>query len=98
MDGLFLLFCVKLTFISIPLEEVSFERLINMRLEDFRIEVAVLTRQELASIADVSISSIQRAEEGKGVSRLTQARILKGLSQHLGRIVSKEEIDEFKDF
>jgi hypothetical protein len=68
-----------------------------MRLEDFRIEVAVLTRQELAAVADVSISSAQRAEEGKGVNRLTQARILKGLSQHLGRTVSKEEIDEFRD-
>jgi hypothetical protein len=49
-----------------PLEEASFERLLIMRLEDFRIEVAVLTRQELAAIADVSISSVQRAEEGKG--------------------------------
>ncbi len=67
-----------------------------MRLEDFRIEVAVLTRQELATIADVSISSIQRAEEGKGVNRLTQARILKGLSKYLGRTVSREEIDEFR--
>jgi hypothetical protein len=80
-----------------PLEEALFERLLIMRLEDFRIEVTVLTRQELAAIADVSISSVQRAEEGKGVNRLTQARILKGLSQHLGRTVSKEEIDEFRD-
>ena len=67
-----------------------------MRLEDFRIDVAVLTRQELANLAEVSISSIQRAEEGKGVNRLTQARILKGLSRHLGRTVGREEIDEFK--
>jgi transcriptional regulator with XRE-family HTH domain len=66
-----------------------------MRLEDFRIDVAVLTRQELANLAKVSISSLQRAEEGKGVSRLTQARILQGLSKHLGRIVTREEIDEF---
>ena len=49
-----------------------------MKLEDFRIEVAVLTRQELATLADVYVSSIQRAEEGKGVNRLTQSRILKG--------------------
>ncbi|EFH90042.1 hypothetical protein [Ktedonobacter racemifer] len=68
-----------------------------MKLEDFRIDVAVLTRQELAHIADVSISSIQRAEEGKSVSRLTQARILKGLSTHLGRNVTREEIDEFNE-
>jgi len=67
-----------------------------MKLEDFRIEVAVLTRQELATLADVSISSIQRAEEGKGVNRLTQSRILKGLSRHLGRTVTREEIDEFR--
>jgi DNA-binding XRE family transcriptional regulator len=68
-----------------------------MRLEDFRIEVAVLTRQDLATVADVSISSIQRAEEGKGVNRLTQSRILKGLSKHLGRTVTREEIDEFRN-
>jgi transcriptional regulator with XRE-family HTH domain len=67
-----------------------------MRLEDFRIDVAVLTRQELANLAEVSISSIQRAEEGKGVNRLTQARILKGLSKRLDRTVGREEIDEFK--
>ena len=68
----------------------------SMRLEDFRIDVAVLTRQQLATIADVSISSLQRAEEGKSVSRLTQSRILKGLSQHLGRPIKREEIDEFR--
>jgi transcriptional regulator with XRE-family HTH domain len=66
-----------------------------MRLEDFRIDVAVLTRQELAALSEVSISSIQRAEEGKSVNRLTQSRILKGLSKHLGRDVKREEIDEF---
>ena len=67
-----------------------------MRLEDFRIDVAVLIRQQLATLADVSISSLQRAEEGKSVSRLTQSRILKGLSQHLGRTVTREEIDELR--
>lgn len=67
-----------------------------MKLEDFRIDVAVLTRQQLATLADVSISSLQRAEEGKHVSRLTQSRILKGLSQHLGRTVTRGEIDEFR--
>jgi transcriptional regulator with XRE-family HTH domain len=68
-----------------------------MKLEHFRIDVAVLTRQELASVAGVSISSIQRAEEGLAISRLTQARILQGLSRHLGRTVSRDEIDEFKE-
>lgn len=67
-----------------------------MRLEDFRIDIAVLTRQDLATLAEVSISSVQRAEEGKGVNRLTQSRILKGLSKHMGRAVTREEIDEFR--
>lgn len=66
-----------------------------MKLADFRIDVAVLTRQELAELSKVSISSIQRAEEGKDINRLTQSRILKGLSKHLGRDVTREEIDEF---
>lgn len=36
-----------------------------MRLEDFRLEVAKLTRQQLSVISGVSISTIQRAEEGE---------------------------------
>ena len=68
-----------------------------MRLEDFRINIARLSRPDLGAIADVSPSSIKRAEEGEKVSPLTRARILAGLSQHLGREVKPEEIDEFKD-
>jgi hypothetical protein len=68
-----------------------------MKLEDFRIEVAKLTRQQLSVISDVSTSTIQRAEEGKQISRLMKARLLDGLSKHLGRIVVKSEIDEFRD-
>ncbi len=67
-----------------------------MKLEDFRINVARLSRPDLSAIADVSASSIKRAEEGKDVSPLTRARILAGLSQHLGREIEPEEIDEFK--
>ena len=67
-----------------------------MRLEDFRIEVAKLTRQQLSVLSDVSVSTIQRAEEGKSINRLMRARILDGLSKHLGREVTREEIDEFK--
>ena len=67
-----------------------------MKLEDFRINVARLSRPELSSIADVSASSIKRAEDGQRVSRLTQARILAGLSRHLQRDVKSEEIDEFQ--
>jgi hypothetical protein len=66
-----------------------------MRLEDFRIEVAKLTRQQLSVLSDVSVSTIQR-EEGKSINRLMRARILDGLSKHLGREVTREQIDEFK--
>jgi hypothetical protein len=66
-----------------------------MRLEDFRIEVARLTRQELSVLSDVSVSTIQRAEEGQQITRLMRARILDGLSKHLGRAVTRDEIDEF---
>ncbi len=67
-----------------------------MKLEDFRINVARLSRPELATIADVSPSSIKRAEEGESISPLTRARILGGLSKHLNRTVEPAEIDEFK--
>lgn len=67
-----------------------------MKLEDFRIEVARLTRQELSVLSSVSISTIQRAEEGKSITRLMRARLLDGLSRHLGRPVTRDEIDEFK--
>lgn len=67
-----------------------------MRLEDFRVNVARLSRPDLSAIADVSTSSIKRAEEGESVSPLTKARILAGLSKHLGRNVDPQEIDEFK--
>jgi hypothetical protein len=68
-----------------------------MRLEDFRIEVAKLTRQQLSGLSDVGMSTIQRAERGERISRLMRARILDGLSKHLGRQVTKDEIDEFKE-
>lgn len=67
-----------------------------MRLEDFRIEVARLTRQDLSVLSKVSVSTIQRAEEGKSITRLMRARILDGLSRHIGRAVTRDEIDEFK--
>ena len=66
-----------------------------MKLEDFRIEVARLTRQDLSVLSDVSVSTIQRAEEGQSITRLMRARILDGLSKHLGRAVTRDEIDEF---
>jgi hypothetical protein len=68
-----------------------------MRLEDFRIEVAKLTRQQLSGLSDVGMSTIQRAEKGERISRLMRARLLDGLTKHLGRQVTKDEIDEFKD-
>jgi hypothetical protein len=66
-----------------------------MKLEDFRIEVARLTRQELSVLSDVSVSTIQRAEEGQSITRLMRARILDGFSKHLGRTVTRDDIDEF---
>jgi transcriptional regulator with XRE-family HTH domain len=67
-----------------------------VKLEEFRIYVAVLSRPELANLSGVSVSSIKRIEEGEVVAPLTKARILKGLSKYLGRTVGREEIDEFK--
>jgi transcriptional regulator with XRE-family HTH domain len=67
-----------------------------MRLEDFRLEVAKLTRQQLSVISGVSISTIQRAEEGGAIGKLKRAQLLEGLSKHLGREVTRDEIDEFK--
>lgn len=68
-----------------------------MKLADFRINEARLSRPELSTLSRVSISSIKRAEEGESISPLTRARILAGLSQHLSRTVKPEEIDEFKN-
>jgi hypothetical protein len=67
-----------------------------MKLEDFRVEVAMLTRQELSNVSGVSISTIKRAEDGYPISKLMRARLLDGLSKRVGRTVTKEEIDEFK--
>jgi len=69
----------------------------KLKLASFRIDVAALTRQELSVLSGVSVSSIQRAEEGQKVSRLSQSRILRGLSKHLNREVKREDIDEFKE-
>jgi hypothetical protein len=68
-----------------------------MRLEDFRIDVARLSRPELSTLSNVSVSTIKRAEEGKKVDRLSQSRILDGLSRQIGRTVTREDIDEFSD-
>jgi len=68
-----------------------------MRLEDFRIDVARLSRPELSTLSNVSVSTIKRAEEGKKIDRLSQSRILDGLSRQIGRTVTREDIDEFGD-
>ena len=67
-----------------------------MKLEDFRLEVAKLTRQQLSVISGVSISTIQRAEVGGTIGKRKRAQLLEGLSKHLGREVARDEIDEFK--
>ena len=68
-----------------------------MKLEDFRLEVAKLTRQQLSVISGVSISTIQRAEEGQEIGKRKRAQLLEGLSKHLGRVVMRDEIDEFRE-
>ena len=68
-----------------------------MRLEDFRIDVARLSRPELSTLSNVSVSTIKRAEEGKKIDRLSQSRILDGLSRQVGRTLTREDIDEFGD-
>lgn len=68
-----------------------------MKLEDFRLEVAKLTRQQLSVISSVSVSTIQRAEDGLEIGKRKRAQLLEGLSKHLGRVVDREEIDEFRD-
>jgi len=68
-----------------------------MKLEDFRLEVAKLTRQQLSVISGVSISTIQRAEEGQEIGKRKRAQLLEGLSKHLGRVVTRDEINEFRE-
>jgi hypothetical protein len=68
-----------------------------MRLEDFRIDVVRLSRPELSALSGVSVSSIKRTEEVQKVDRFTQSRILAGLSQHLGRTVTRDDFDEFAE-
>jgi len=68
-----------------------------MKLEDFRLEVAKLTRQQLSVISGVSVSTIQRVEEGERIGKRMRAQLLEGLSKHLGRAVTREEIDEFME-
>ncbi len=64
-----------------------------MKLEDFRIKVAKMSRPQLSQIAGVSIATIQRAERGETISKLTEAKILSAFSEHLKREVNSEEIE-----
>lgn len=68
-----------------------------MKLEDFRLVVAKLTRQQLSVISNVSVSTIQRAEEGLAIGKRKRAQLLDGFSKHLGRVVTQDEIDEFRE-
>jgi DNA-binding XRE family transcriptional regulator len=67
-----------------------------MKLQQFRVRVARLTRPELSQLADVSIATIQRAEKGEPVSELTAEKLLAALSQHLGREVKQTEIEDLR--
>lgn len=61
-----------------------------MKLEDFRIRVVRLSRPKLFQLAGVSIATIQRAERGETVSKLTAAKLLAAFSDHLKRDVRQE--------
>jgi len=65
-----------------------------MKLEDFRIRVARLSRPQLSQLAGVSIATIQRAERGETVSRLTAAKLLAAFSEYLKREIKPEEIED----
>jgi transcriptional regulator with XRE-family HTH domain len=67
-----------------------------MKLEDFRIRVVRLSRPELSQLAGVSIATIQRAERGETVSKLTAAKLLAAFSEHLKREVKPEEIEDLQ--
>ncbi len=67
-----------------------------MKLEDFRIRVVRLSRPQLSQRAGVSIATIQRAEKGETVSKLTAAKLLAAFSEHLKREVKLEEIEDLQ--
>ncbi len=67
-----------------------------MKLEDFRIRVTRLSRPQLSQLAGVSIATIQRAERGETVSKLTAAKLLAAFSEHLKREVKPEEIEDLR--
>lgn len=67
-----------------------------MKLEDFRIRVIRLSRPQLSQLAGVSIATIQRAERGETVSKLTAAKLLAAFSEYLKREVKSEEIDDLQ--
>lgn len=74
----------------------------RVKLRQFRIRVARLSRPQLSDLSGVSIATIQRAEEDKPVSELTYSRLIHGLSTSLGRDVegeveiqiSRDQVDE----
>lgn len=67
-----------------------------MKLEDFRIRVVRLSRPQLSQLAGVLIVTIQRAERGEPVSKLTAAKLLAAFSDHLKRDVRQEEIEDLQ--
>jgi transcriptional regulator with XRE-family HTH domain len=67
-----------------------------MKLEDFRIRVVRLSRPQLSQRSGVSIATIQRAERGETVSKLTAAKLLAAFSEQLQREVKPEEIEDLQ--
>lgn len=60
-------------------------------------EAEGLSRAALARLANVSESTIQRAEHGRTVSRLTKSRILNALNGREMKLRSYDVADLFED-
>ena len=55
---------------------------------------AGLTAFQLAYMAGVSLSSINRMEQGKKpVTRLTAGKVIHALSRHIGRLITLQDIE-----
>jgi DNA-binding XRE family transcriptional regulator len=65
-----------------------------MKFVDFRTNVLALTQVQMSEILAVSMSTIYNLDSGKTVSKLTRGKILRSLSEYLGREVLANEIDE----
>ena len=68
-----------------------------MKFEDFRTRVLKISQSELARKAQVNQATISVLEKGQRVSKLSRGKLLEAMSQHLGREVNADEIDELSN-